>query len=670
MTALPSIPRGSLRDAINAAAGAPRPAPSARGLDAWWHALGRPVSRVRHRPARYLHAARAVDAARVELASVSDTDLRARAGELRERFARGRCTRADEHAGLAVACEVASRLLSQRPFLVQIAGALAIADGCIAEMATGEGKTLTAALAATLAGWRGRGCHVVTVNDYLAERDAAWMRPVFEFCGLTSGVVIGATEPDARRAAYARDITYSTNKEVAADFLRDRLLLGDAASAPGAFGRALHTGAVHAARPVLRTLECAIVDEADSVLIDEAVTPLIIAAPAQTDADHEVYRLAAELAASLRPEAHFRVNRAHREVNLTPAGRAVAETLAASFAGRAPGPRRREELLVQALVARELHTLGTHYILDQGKIVIVDEFTGRLMPDRTWRDGLHQAVEAKEGLTINAPTQTLARISFQRFFRLYRRLSGMTGTAREARAELWRTYSLPVVPIPTNRPVRRERLRTRMCVRAEDKWSRCARLIAEAHARGQPVLVGCRTVRESEALSARLDAAGIAHRVLNAQRAADEARVVEHAGTLGAVTIATNMAGRGTDIRLAPGAAERGGLLVIATARHDTPRIDRQLEGRAARQGDPGQAQAVLALDDDLYRASIGVPARMLGRVLARVTPAGTVPTPLAWTLTRMAQVIATRRARAQRAAVLAADDWLEESLGFAGRAP
>ena len=440
-------------------------------------------------------------------------------------------------------------------------------------------------MAAVLGGWRGRGCHVVTVNDYLAQRDAGWMEGVFKRCGVSVGCVVGETETADRREAYGSDVTYSTGREVCADFLRDRLVIqhvgGDARAYLGVVASAGGGGV--AERLVQRGLAQVIVDEADSVLIDEAVTPLILSGKSGGAAgmDDEAFEEAAGVAREMNEGEGYTVDRRRHEVKLTEQGRGAAGGLT-----RVASARRREELLVEALMARELYREGAEYVVREGKIVIVDESTGRLMEDRTWRAGMHQAVEAKEGLEISALTETLARVSYQRFFGMYGRIGGMSGTVREAAEELWRTYGLMVTRIPTNEKLARVQHGDRVF---RDEASKLAAVADEARrlsAEGRPVLIGTRSVETSERVSGLLAGLRIEHDVLNAVRHDEEAAIVARAGRAGAVTVATNMAGRGTDIRLEEAAREAGGLAVLATERHATERLDRQLFGRAGRQGD------------------------------------------------------------------------------------
>jgi preprotein translocase subunit SecA len=599
-----------------------------------------------------------------QFADLGTHALRSALQEVREPFRTGNIDLRPDLLlrGLALLREAARRECGLQPYPVQLAGALALHRGHLAEMATGEGKTLVAALAAVLAGWSGRPCHVVTVNDYLAARDAAWFRPLLTFAGLDVAAVTGDLDPRQRRESYASAVVYTTAKELLADYLRDRLALGESGFAERLALRLAVRGTSE--NVVQRGLDTAIVDEADSVLIDEAVTPLIISREAVNTALRDACVEAQRLSAEFERDVDYKVNRRYKEVELKPAGRAKL----AQLAGRMPplwrGEERRRELLEQALNAREFFERDRHYVVQEGKVTIVDEFTGRLMPQRTWRDGLHQAIEAREGLEVTHPTETLARMSFQRFFRQFRRLSGMTGTGLEAAGEFWQIYRLPVVTIPTHRPCVRAQWADRVFPTSVEKWCAVAVEIARVHVTGRPILVGTRSVEASEALAAKLLATGMTPRVLNAVRHREEAGIIAQAGDRGAVTIATNMAGRGTDIRLANGVAELGGLHVISTERHESARIDRQLFGRAGRQGDAGSAQAFVSAEDELLKRFLAAPVhKLLGRI-----PAGgaTLDKAMRFAVSR-AQARAQSQAYRQRRAVLQQDQWLEEWLGFTG---
>ena len=546
-------------------------------------------------------------------------------------------------------------------------GALALHRGWLAEMATGEGKTLTAGVAAVLSAWTGFPLHLVTVNDYLAERDARWMDPMFKACGLSGGYVVSAMDPAERRTNYRRDITYTTSKEITADFLRDRLRLGQFTDV--ARWRVHQRFRLNGSVPdgvVMRGLHSAIIDEADSLLVDEAVTPLIISGLSDEDALREMHARVGALAEELGEGTDFHVNHRYREVELLPAGRRRVVAAAEDWEERWRSPAHATELVEQALTARIFFLRDKQYVVRDGKVVIVDEFTGRMMPNRKWRHGLHQAIEAKEGVTLTPADTTLARLSFQRFFRLFRHLAGMTGTAWEVAGELWHIYRLPVVRIPPNRPCVREQWPDRFFAIAEEKWEAVVAEIQRLHRIGRPVLVGTRSVAASESLAARLSEAGLSFALLNALQDREEARIVAEAGQPGRITIATNMAGRGTDIRLGDGVACAGGLHVIATERHESHRVDRQLFGRAGRQGDPGSAQAFVSIEDELIHRYTPAPMRHLAaRALQRSV---TGASKLAAASINMAQSVAQRQARRARAHVLRMDTWLDEAVGFSGR--
>jgi preprotein translocase subunit SecA len=637
-----------------------------KGLDAFWDASAGIIRKLTPLRTRFLRMAERVLSHEKTFADLGDAKLRDEAASYRELFLRGRDTREDLYRAFALVREVAFRQIGEKHFLVQVAGALALEAGCVAEMATGEGKTLTATLPATIGGWRGKGCHVITVNDYLAKRDAEWMGQIYGFCGLTTAYIEGKMPPPNRRSAYRADITYCTNKEVTADFLRDRLALGSLRGLPMALLMKIAQGAGSGTdRMVMRGLHYAIIDEADSVLIDEAVTPLIISGDAPNQEQVEAFTQAADMASQFNEGTDYRVNHRYREVDLTPAGKKKLAPLAEAIGGIWMGKRRREELIIQALTARELFQLDKQYIIDEGKVVIVDEFTGRLMPDRTWRDGLHQAIEAKEAIEVNPPKDTYARISFQRFFRLYKKLSGMTGTAAEAWREFWQIYHLPVVVIPTNRPCIRAYRPDRVFATADGKWHAIVEEIRRTHQTGQPILVGTRSVQSSEHLSRLLTADNLEHSVLNAVRHAEEAQIVAGAGQPGKITVATNMAGRGTDIKLGRGMTDLGGLRVIATERHESGRIDRQLYGRAARQGDPGSAMAIVCVADELVKRYSPHLTATLAKRYGETNRE--VSSRLTRNLFNAAQRKAERLALRQRKGVLRTDDWLDEYLGFAG---
>jgi len=591
------------------------------------------------------------------LAGAPDEALGARAQRLRIRLRRegfGELALAAE--AFALMREAASRTLGLRHFDVQLIGGWAMLNGMLAEMETGEGKTLTATLAAATAALAGRAVHVITVNDYLAERDAQWMRPVYEALGISVGCVKQGMDPESRRAAYGCEVTYCSNKEIAFDYLRDRRVLGGRPRSIAMKMDALD-GAGAAPRLLLRGLQFAIVDEADSVLVDEARTPLILSAEARNDQAEALHAQALSLAREL-DEEDYRLG--DTGVEITPRGLDRLAELGASLRGVWRGPRRREQLVRQALSALHAFQRDKHYLVRDGKVVIIDENTGRLMPDRSWEQGLHQLIELKEGCEITGRRETLARISYQRFFRRYLHLAGMTGTASEVASELWAVYRLRVATIPTNRPGRRVRAGDEVYGRSAQKWRAVVAAIEARRLGSRPVLVGTRSVAASETLAGHLERAGIPYRLLNARQDKDEAEIIAQAGQPGCVTVATNMAGRGTDIKLGPDIAERGGLHVIATELNDSGRIDRQLFGRCARQGDQGSCQAILAIEEDLIATFLPSAARL--QALERL------PLWLGRLVFKAAQRRAERAYSRARRDLLDLDDYLGDILAFSGR--
>ncbi len=560
----------------------------------------------------------------------------------------------------AVIREVSGRTLGMRHFDVQLLGGWAMMRGKVAEMETGEGKTLTATLPAATAALAGIPVHIITVNDFLVARDAAWMKPLYDVLGLSVGTILEGMSPTDRRRAYGCSITYCTNKQVVFDYLKDRLLLQQENRALHLKIEALHRADPRVSRLMMRGLCFAVVDEADSVLVDEARTPLIISGGRGAGDEERVYRQALDAARRMLAGRDYLVSERERHVDLTDLGRAHAARLTNRYGGVWNAPGHRENIVRQALTALHLHLRDKHYIVDEGQVRIVDEYTGRVMADRSWERGLHQMVEAKEGLEISGRQETLARISYQRFFRRYLRLAGMTGTAREVAGELWAVYGLNTVRIPTNRPQARKIHGDLLYPTSRAKWQAIAEQVAELHKSGRPVLVGTRSVADSEHLSGLLNQAGILHSVLNARQNRTEAEIVAQAGQPGRVTVATNMAGRGTDIRLAPGVGEAGGLFVIASERHEAGRIDRQLFGRSGRQGDPGEGQAMVSLDDELVRS-------VFGSLLDRLR-SGHLPGWLGRMLFSWAQRTTERRHSAIRKRLLHSDESLQDLLAFSGR--
>jgi preprotein translocase subunit SecA len=598
---------------------------------------------------------------------MSDHALHTRLMEFREQFRRGGAAVKDAVApALAAIREAADRQVGMRPFGVQVIGALALHRGYLAEMATGEGKTLTAGLAAILAGWSRFPCHIVTVNDYLVQRDAEWLAPLYHCCGVRVGFVTAPAQGPERVKGYGCDVTYVTSKELLADFLRDRLRLGRLQDPTRRLIRRMLAPQLEAQDGLaLRGLHTAIVDEADSVLIDEAVTPLIISASHKNESLRAVVRQAQEMIGILEPEADYQTNPRYKEIELTKSGLHKLVDQAAHLPGIWRGHDRRLELVIQALGAREFFHRDKQYIVEGDKVLIVDEFTGRPMPQRTWREGLHQAVEAKEGLPVSDPTETVARLSFQRFFRCFYKLSGMTGTAQEAVGELWQVYGLPAVTVPRNRPCIRQQMPDRLFLNEEGKFQAIMADVQRLHAAGQPILVGTRSVQTSERLWQMLAERGLEAKILNAARLKEEAAVIALAGEPGRITIATNMAGRGTDIKLGRGVTALGGLHVIASERHESGRVDRQLFGRSARQGDPGSAQAFVSIEDELIQKYLPKTVREALHWALRSDLPG--KDRLARAALALAQGKAQALAFKQRRHVLRSDVLLDEALSFAG---
>ncbi len=536
--------------------------------------------------ARYTPVVARVNELEPEFEKLSDAELRAKTAEFKQRLAKGETLDQLMPEAFAACREASKRTLGMRHFDVQIIGGAVLHNGRIAEMTTGEGKTLVSTLASYLNALTGRGVHLVTVNDYLARRDAKWMSPIFAALDMRIGVIQSQMPPRIRLPAYRADVTYGTNSEFGFDYLRDnmKLRLEDQAQQNSHF--------------------FAIIDEVDSILIDEARTPLIIAGAADQSA--EEYYTADRVVKQLEHELHYEVNEKDHHVVLTEEGIDRAQELAAVGSFYEPQNVKWPHHIDQALKANYLYQRDKDYVVTDGddgpEIVIVDEFTGRQMPGRRWSDGLHQAVEAKEGLEIREENQTLATITYQNFFRQYDKLGGMTGTAMTEAAEFHKIYQLDVTTVPTNRRLRRDAAQDLIYRTESEKYNAVADEIEHVHSEGRPTLVGTTSVEKSERLAAILQERGIPHELLNAKNHEREAHIVANAGEPGAVTIATNMAGRGTDIVLGAGVKENRGLHVVGTERHEARRIDNQLRGRAGRQGDPGSSQFFLSLEDDLMR--------------------------------------------------------------------
>ncbi|MED4402784.1 preprotein translocase subunit SecA [Metabacillus fastidiosus] len=530
---------------------------------------------------RYEKMANAIEALRPQMEQLSDEQLTAKTAEFKERVAKGESLDDLLKEAFAVVREAAKRVLGLHPYKVQLMGGIALHEGNISEMKTGEGKTLTSTMPVYLNTLSGEGVHVVTVNEYLASRDAHEMGKLYEFLGLTVGLNLNSLDKDEKREAYAADITYSTNNELGFDYLRDNMVL-------------------YKEQMVQRPLNFAVIDEVDSILIDEARTPLIISGQAAKST--KLYVQANGFVRNLKVEEDYTYDVKTKAVQLTEDGITKAES--------AFGIENLFDLshvslnhhINQALKAHVVMQNDVDYVVEEGEVVIVDSFTGRLMKGRRYSDGLHQAIEAKEGLEIQNESMTLATITFQNYFRMYKKLSGMTGTAKTEEEEFRNIYNMQVIAIPTNRDIARDDRPDLVYRSMEGKFRAVVEDVSQRYDLGQPVLVGTVAVETSELISQLLKKKGVPHHVLNAKNHEREAEIIESAGQKGAVTIATNMAGRGTDIKLGEGVVELGGLAVVGTERHESRRIDNQLRGRSGRQGDPGITQFYLSMEDELMR--------------------------------------------------------------------
>lgn len=644
--------------------GEPRPGKSdqlAAGIQGFFLSLFRPGH------GSYDWIVGAVDEYQAPFQDLSDTDILETSRKLRTRLKRDGFSRDSVAQAFALVREVSRRHLGMPHFDVQLIGGYVLLNGMVAEMETGEGKTLVATLPACTMALAGVPVHIITVNDYLTARDAEWMTPVYQSLGLSVGTIVHGKDPAERKAAYRCDITYCTNKEVAFDYLRDRIVLQDRPSQMRLKVERLYGEASRIPKLVMRGLYFAIVDEADSVLIDEARTPLIISSQADGLYDERVYQNAIDVAKTLVPKRDFLITENDRIVELTASGR--SRITDAQWVDTKPdlNDHQKEQLVQNGLSALHLFKPDRHYLVKDGKVQIIDEYTGRLMADRSWEMGLHQLIEIKEGCEMTLPKQTLARISYQRFFRRYLGLAGMTGTAREVAFELWYVYRMRVVCVKTHRPIKREFLPDQVFADADQKWKAVIQTISDLHDTGRPVLVGTRSVEASELLSRFLEEKKMPHKVLNARQDKEEAEIIAAAGNPGRITVATNMAGRGTDIRLGPGVSDLGGLHVIATERHDARRIDRQLFGRCGRQGDPGSCIAMISLEDDLVTVYLNKMIQWLAKPAFRKQ--GTVMSKWAGNLVfHMAQRSADKLHSRTRKNLLKMDDQVGQSLAFSGR--
>ena len=531
--------------------------------------------------AAYQKVVEKINALEPEMQGLTDAKLTGKTDEFRERLAKGETLDDILPEAFAVVREGSRRVLGMRHFDVQLIGGMCLHDGRIAEMRTGEGKTLVATLPVYLNALTGKGVHMVTVNDYLAKRDSEWMGRLYRFLGLSVGLIAHDMDFPERKFAYSCDVTFGTNNEFGFDYLRDNMVIDER-------------------QMVQRPLHYAIVDEVDSILIDEARTPLIISGPGQKSTD--IYVKMAHAVAGLKEGVDYKVDEKQKTISPVDSAVPKVEKLIGVQNLYAPENIEYSHCFTAALRAKALMKRDRDYIVKDGEVIIVDEFTGRIMPGRRFSDGLHQAIEAKEGVKVQRESQTLATITFQNYFRMYDKLAGMTGTAKTEEDEFLKIYNLPVVVVPTNKPVRRVDYPDVIYKTKRAKYKAVGKAVAEIHAKGQPVLIGTTSITQSEELSTILRHLGIEHNVLNAKNHEREAQIVADAGQKGAVTIATNMAGRGTDIKLGEGVEELGGLFIVGTERHESRRIDNQLRGRAGRQGDPGASRFYLSLEDDLLR--------------------------------------------------------------------
>jgi len=595
--------------------------PSRPRVSAGWRIPGV----ARYKINQWIQQLSAVNALEDSRKALTDPQLRKETRSLQYRAKSGEPAESLLAETYSLVREAGRRALSMRHYDVQILGGTALFHGCIAEMQTGEGKTLTATLPLILHSLIGKGAHLATVNDYLAQRDAEWMKPIYDALGLSVGIVLTESQPDERRRAYNSDVTYGTAKEFGFDFLRDRLLLR-------ASGRSLNDflGAGSQERwssagdqPVQRGMQFSLVDEADSILIDEARTPLIIGSLGDQAREIVIatYRWAALHAPKFILKDHYTIEEESRRIELNSKGRGFTRSLPREEDVRLASLLDLYEYIERSIRVHLDYHLDRQYVVRDGEIVIVDEFTGRLAEGRKWRDGIHQAVEAKEQIEVSVPTGQAARITVQDLFLRYKHLGGMTGTAASSARELYKIYKTPVIQVPTNRPPRRAQFEARVYGSMLDKFAAIVEEVHSIHEQGRPVLIGTRSIDKSNILADLLRKAGMNVQVLNANEIEREAEIVAEAGKYGQITVATNMAGRGTDIKLQQTIRDIGGMFVICTELHDAARIDRQLIGRCGRQGDPGTYRQYLSLDDDILRNGLGTKTSDRLKVIGKASP-------------------------------------------------
>jgi preprotein translocase subunit SecA len=619
-------------------------------------------ARIGHSARTLTSRAAEIEALSTEIAALSDNGLREAADALRMPLRDGRFHQTLVARAFAIVRETATRRLGMRHYPVQLMGGLALIDGRLVEMQTGEGKTLTASLASATAALAGVPTHIHTVNDYLATRDTELLRPLYEALGLSVGLVRHGQSPAERRTAYAQDITHGANKEFAFDYLRDRLAIGQR----GLGNLLVERLSLKKRAPdlLLRGLHFAIVDEADSVLIDEARTPLIISDVSSGEDERTAYAIALDFANRLLFGEDYSLASGARKIEMTASGGARIAEWARDLSGIWRARRGREHLVAQALNALHLYHRNQQYVVVEDKVQIVDEFTGRIAYGRSWQNGLHQLIEIKEGCTMTGQNNTLASITYQQFFNRYLRLAGMSGTLAEVAGELSATYGVEMVRIPTHRTCIRQSTGLTLLRDSSKKWEATLKSAREQSGKGRPVLIATRSVLDSERLSGVLSEAACEHVVLNARHDMEEAAIVAEAGIAARITVATNMAGRGTDIKLGAGVAPVGGLHVILTEFNESARIDRQVIGRGGRQGDPSTYEVIVALDDELFLRF----ARRLSRVLGACLSSGRPPSTRWARLLRLcAQISAQRQHRQMRRSTEQHQRELDRSLGFAG---
>jgi len=601
-----------------------------------------------------------------ELESLSHADLKLKLDDVRFSLIRKGLIEKNVVQSFAIIREIASRTLGMRHHECQLMGGLVMINNMLAEMDTGEGKTLTATLVAGTAALAGIPTHVLTVNQYLAHRDAESMTPLYRELGLTVGVATDLESDHERRYAYRCDIAYCTGKQIAFDYLRDRMILKNEDTRLHLQLAQLPENFVRSKNLFLRGLCFAIVDEADSVLADEALNPLVIANQEASKEQELIYHQALGIAKELRENIDFKVDENNFKTEITDVGEAEITKLSESFGGIWSGKQRRLHICKLSLNALYLYKKDKHYLVEDDEVKIIDQNTGRLMQDRAWEQGLHQLIESKEDCTITGQRETLAKLTFQRFFRRYLNLAGMSGTAMDLQKELKLIYGLKVVRIPTHKPSLRKACQTWLFESENSKWLACVRRIKQLRMQNRPVLIGAKTIDESEKLSELLDEYGLDHQVLNARHTQEEANIISQAGMHGSIIVATNVAGRGTDIVLDKQSKENGGLHVIVIEQNDARRIDHQFYGRCARQGDPGSYEMFLSLES--YGIQQFYPKWVLKMLLGFASRFGAVPNWIANKVIRLPQIMKEREQKNLRFALLKMDEQLEKLLSFTGK--